>query len=66
VSNTIDTYKTSLLKSHISLISILLGMESLGTLDALDNKECNYIDVDVGTEKRMLKSTMLWRRSKRG
>ena len=66
VSNTIDTYKTSLLKNHISLISTLLGMESLGTLDALDNQECNYIDVDVGTEKRMLKSTMLWRRNKRG
>ena len=66
VSNTIDTYKTSLLKNHISLISTLLGMESLGTLNALDSQECNYIDVDVGTEKRMLKSTMLWRRSKRG
>ena len=66
VSNTIDTYKTSLLKNHISLISVLLGMESLGTLDALNNQECNYVDVDLGTEKKMLKNTMLWRRNKRG
>lgn len=65
VSDTIDTYKTSLLKKHISLINTLLGMESLGTLDSLADSECKYIDVDVGNERKMLKNTMLWRRDKK-
>lgn len=66
VSGTIDTYKTSLLKNHIALINTLLGVESLGTLDTLNsNEECNYVDIDLGTEKRMLKNTMLWRRDKK-
>ena len=64
VSDTIDTYKTSLLKNHTALINTLLGMESLGTLNTLNNEECNYVDVDLGTERKMLKSTMLWRRNK--
>lgn len=66
VSNTIDTYKTSLLSKHISLIKTLLGVDSLGTLDSLnDQEQCNYIDVDLGTERKMLKNTMLWRRDKK-
>jgi superfamily II DNA or RNA helicase len=62
VSNTIDTYKTSLFKTHKSLISSLLGIEALGTLGNLDD-QCNYIDVDLGAEKKMLKNNMLWRRN---
>jgi hypothetical protein len=66
VSNTIDTYKTSLFSKHISLIKALLGVDSLGTLDSLnDQEQCNYIDVDLGTERKMLKNTMLWRRDKK-
>lgn len=64
VKDTIDTYKTSLFKNHKSLISSLLGNEALGTLDNLDN-QCNYVDVDLGNEKKMLKNNMLWRRNKR-
>lgn len=60
-ANTIDTYKTSLFKNHTSLINSLLGIEALGTLESLDDT-CNYLDVDVGAEKKMLKNTMLWRR----
>ena len=63
VKDTIDTYKTSLFKSHKALISTLLGSEALGTLDSLDD-QCNYIDVDLGAEKKMLKDNMLWRRTK--
>jgi ERCC4-related helicase len=63
VKDTIDTYKTSLFKNHKSLISSLLGSEALGTLDSLDDR-CNYVDVDLGNEKRMLKNNMLWRRNK--
>lgn len=63
VKDTIDTYKISLFKNHKTLINTLLGNESLGTLDSLDT-QCNYIDVDLGNEKRMLKNNMLWRRNK--
>lgn len=63
VSNTIDTYKTSLFKSHTSLINSILGIEALGTLDNITNdSQCNYLDTDIGAEKKMLKNTMLWRR----
>lgn len=59
VSDTIDTYKTSLLKTHTKLIDVLLGKEAVGTLD-----ECTYLDVD-SSDKRQLKNTLLWRRNKR-
>lgn len=66
-TDTIDTYKTSLFKSHTALINSLLGIEALGTLDAVsdDNSACKFLDTDIGAEKKMLKNTMLWRRDKK-
>ena len=58
VNNTIDEYKIELFKRHINLIKILLGVESVGTLD---NCECCYIDVDYSNAKE-LKKRLLWRR----
>ena len=63
VRDTIDTYKTTLFKNHTALISSLLGNEALGTLDSLDD-QCNYVDIDIGNEKKMLKNSMLWRRNR--
>lgn len=58
VKNTIDTYRTTLLQKRIGLIKLLLGDESMG---ALDNCECNYIDVDYSDTKE-LKKNFLWKR----
>lgn len=57
-SNTIDTYRTMLLKKRIGLIKLLLGDESTG---ALDNCECSYIDTDL-SDINLLKKSNLWRR----
>lgn len=56
-SNTIDTYRTTLLKKRIGLIKLLLGDESTG---ALDSCECNYIDIDYSDVKE-LKKNFLWK-----
>lgn len=56
--DTIDTYRTSLLKKRIGLIKLLLGEESTG---ALDNCECNYIDIDYSDTKQ-LKKNFLWKK----
>ena len=64
VSNTIDTYKTSLFKNHTALINSVLGIEALGTLDKFADDTCKYLDTDIGSEKKMLKNTMLWHRNK--
>lgn len=58
VKDTIDTYRTTLLKKRIGLIKILLGDESMG---ALDSCECNYIDLDYSDTKE-LKKNFLWKR----
>lgn len=58
VKDTIDTYRTTLLKKRIGLIKILLGDESMG---ALDSCECNYIDIDYSDTKE-LKKNFLWKR----
>lgn len=58
--DTIDEYRVELFKKRIGLIKMLLGMESIGTLE---NCDCNYIDVDYSDIKE-LKSSLLWRRGK--
>ena len=58
VNSTIDEYKIELFKRRISLVKVLLGIESVGTLD---NCECCYIDVDYSDIKE-LKSHLLWKR----
>jgi hypothetical protein len=58
VKDTIDTYRTTLLKKRIGLIKILLGDESMG---ALDSCECSYIDIDYSDTKE-LKKNFLWKR----
>lgn len=59
-NNTIDEYRVELFKKRISLIKILLGDDSIGTLE---NCNCNYIDVDYSDIKE-LKRNLLWRRVK--
>lgn len=59
VKDTIDSYRTTLLKKRIGLIRILLGDESIGTFDSCD---CNYVDVDYSDIKE-LKRHLLWKRS---
>ena len=58
VNSTIDEYKIELFKRRISLVKVLLGIESVGTLD---NCECCYIDVDYSDIKE-LKRHLLWKR----
>ena len=58
VNSTIDEYKIELFKRRISLVKVLLGIESVGTLD---NCECCYIDVDYSDIKE-LKKHLLWKR----
>ena len=58
VKDTIDTYRTTLLKKRIGLIKLLLGDESTGALDGCD---CNYIDVDYSDTKE-LKKHFLWKK----
>ena len=58
VNSTIDEYKIKLFKRRISLVKVLLGIESVGTLD---NCECCYIDVDYSDIKE-LKRHLLWKR----
>lgn len=60
VSNTIDEYKAELFKKRISLIKMLLGDDSIGTLE---NCDCNYIDIDYSDAKE-LKNRLLWNKSK--
>lgn len=59
-TNTIDEYRVELFKKRICLIKSLLGADSIG---ALDNCDCNYIDVDYSNTKE-LKRNLLWRRNK--
>lgn len=58
VNSTIDEYKIELFKRRISLVKVLLGIESVGTLD---NCECCYIDIDYSDIKE-LKRHLLWKR----
>lgn len=60
VSKTIDEYKIELFKKRIGLIRVLLGMESVGTLE---NCECNYVDTDYSDIKE-LKKNLLWKRNR--
>ena len=57
--NTIDEYRVTLFKKRIGLIKLLLGMESIGTLE---NCDCNYIDVNYSDIKE-LKNCFLWKRN---
>lgn len=59
-SNTIDEYRVELFKKRINLIKVLLGDDSIGTLE---NCNCNYIDVDYSDIKE-LKRDLLWRRDR--
>lgn len=56
VKKTIDDYKITLLKSHLSLIDKLLGKEVEGTLS-----ECEYLDID-NLNIKSLKDALLWRK----
>ena len=59
VKDTIDEYKETLFKDHLSLISKLLGDESTGVLT-----DCEYLDIDRSSI-RDLKNSLLWRRDKK-
>lgn len=59
VKDTIDDYKVTLFKDHLSLISKLLGDEGTGVLT-----DCEYLDIDRSNMKE-LKNSLLWRRNKR-
>jgi len=59
VKDTIDEYKVTLFKDHLSLISKLLGDEGTGVLS-----DCEYLDIDRSNLKE-LKNNLLWRRNKR-
>ena len=59
IKETIDEYKATLFKDHLSLISKLLGDEGTGVLT-----DCEYIDIDRSNMKE-LKNSLLWRRNKR-
>lgn len=54
--NTIDEYKVTLLKDHLSLIQKLLGNEAMGAVE-----DCEYLDIDRSSLKE-LKNNLLWRR----
>lgn len=57
-NGTIDEYRVELFKKRICLIKILLGMDSIGTLE---NCGCSYVDIDYSDIKE-LKKSLLWRR----
>lgn len=59
VKDTIDEYKVTLLKDHLSLINKLLGNEAMGAIE-----DCEYLDIDRSNMKE-LKNSLLWRRDKR-
>ena len=59
VKDTIDDYKVTLLKDHLSLIQKLLGNEAMGAVE-----DCEYLDIDRANMKT-LKNNLLWRRNKR-
>ena len=59
VKDTIDDYKVTLLKDHLSLIQKLLGNEAMGAVE-----DCEYLDIDRSNMKA-LKNNLLWRRNKR-
>ena len=59
VKDTIDDYKVTLLKDHLSLINKLLGNEAMGAVE-----DCEYLDIDRSNLKS-LKNNLLWRRDKR-
>ena len=59
VKDTIDDYKVTLLKDHLSLIQKLLGNEAMGAVE-----DCEYLDIDRSNLKS-LKNSLLWRRNKR-
>lgn len=59
VKDTIDDYKVTLLKDHISLIQKLLGNEAMGAVE-----DCEYLDIDRSNMKA-LKNNLLWRRNKK-
>lgn len=60
VSKTIDEYKIELFKKRIGLIKMLLGMDSIGTLESCG---CDYVDVDYSDIKE-LKKNLLWKRNR--
>ena len=60
VRNTIDEYKIELFKKRIGLIRVLLGMESISTLE---NCCCDYVDTDCSDVKE-LKKNLLWKRNR--
>jgi len=59
VKDTIDEYKVTLLKDHLSLINKLLGNEAMGAVE-----DCEYLDIDRSNMKA-LKNSLLWRRNKK-
>lgn len=59
VKDTIDDYKVTLLKDHLSLIQKLLGNEAMGAVE-----DCEYLDIDR-SDMKALKNNLLWRRNKR-
>ena len=59
VKDTIDDYKVTLFRDHLSLISKLLGDVGTGVLT-----DCEYLDIDRSNMKE-LKNSLLWRRNKR-
>lgn len=59
VKDTIDEYKVTLLKDHLSLINKLLGNEAMGAVE-----DCEYLDIDRANMKS-LKNNLLWRRNKK-
>lgn len=58
VAGTIDEYKVTLLKDHLSLINKLLGNEAMGAVE-----DCEYLDIDRANMKA-LKNSLLWRRNR--
>lgn len=59
VKNTVDEYKVTLFKDHLSLIQKLLGNEAMGAVE-----DCEYIDLDRSNLKE-LKNNLLWRRDRK-
>lgn len=59
VKDTIDEYKITLFKDHLSLIKKLLGDEAMGAVE-----DCEYLDIDRSS-MQSIKNSLLWRRDKR-
>lgn len=59
VKDTIDEYKVTLLKDHLSLINKLLGNEAMGAIE-----DCEYLDIDRSNIKD-LKNSLLWCKDKK-